>query len=87
MKFLAADWHTEDERSIANKLEREEKREHENENNLSVEVQAAQIDPTLPAKLHGNQPSKGAQIDAELQREEEELLARKGKTDSLPGKK
>ncbi|KAL8939261.1 MAG: hypothetical protein Q9211_002817 [Gyalolechia sp. 1 TL-2023] len=46
---------TEDERSIANKLAREEK-----------------------AKNHGNEPSKGAKIDAELQQEEEELLKKKG---------
>lgn len=69
----------EDERSIANKLEREKKRENEDDNKLSEEDRAAQIDPTLPAKLHGNEPSKGAKIDAELQREEEEELKRKGK--------
>ncbi|KAL9004224.1 MAG: hypothetical protein Q9188_002944 [Gyalolechia gomerana] len=45
----------EDERSIANKLAREEK-----------------------AKKHGNDPSKGAKIDAELQQEEEEFLKKKG---------
>jgi hypothetical protein len=31
------------------------------------------------AKMHGNEPSKGAKIDAELQAEEEELLKKKGK--------
>ncbi|KAI0889739.1 uncharacterized protein GGS22DRAFT_3444 [Annulohypoxylon maeteangense] len=45
-------------------------------------------DPTYRATMHGNEPSKGAKIDAEIQREEEELLRRKQeKTDSLPGKK
>ncbi|KAL8941546.1 MAG: hypothetical protein Q9216_002178 [Gyalolechia sp. 2 TL-2023] len=44
-----------DERSIANKLAREEK-----------------------ATKHGNEPSKGAKIDAEIQQEEEELLKKKG---------
>lgn len=29
--------------------------------------------------MHGNEPSRGAKIDAELQAEEEELLRRKGK--------
>jgi len=29
--------------------------------------------------MHGNEPSKGAKIDAEIQREEEEELKRKGK--------
>jgi hypothetical protein len=32
----------------------------------------------LQAKLHGNAPSKGAQIDAELQAEDEERLRQKG---------
>jgi hypothetical protein len=29
--------------------------------------------------MHGNEPSRGAQIDAELQREEEQMLKNKGK--------
>jgi hypothetical protein len=29
--------------------------------------------------MHGNEPSRGAKIDAELQKEEEEYLKRKGK--------
>lgn len=38
--------------------------------------------------MHGNEPSRGAKIDAQLQQEEAELLAKKKKnTDSLPGKK
>ena len=69
---------TEDERSIANKLAREEKREHEAEP-MSEEARASQIDSTLPAKLHGNEPSKGAKIDQELKDEEEEYLRQKGK--------
>jgi len=31
------------------------------------------------ARNHGNEPSKGAKIDKELQDEEEEYLKRKGK--------
>ena len=31
------------------------------------------------AKMHGNEPSRGAKIDAEIAREEEEELKRKGK--------
>lgn len=77
----------EDERSIANKLEREAKREHEEENRLSEEQRASQLDSTLPAKLHGNEPSKGAKIDQELKEEEEAELRRKGKGDAMPGKK
>lgn len=37
---------------------------------------------------HGNEPSRGAKIDAELKADDEAVLAKKaGKTDSLPGKK
>lgn len=36
-------------------------------------------DPLKPARSHGNQPSRGAQIDAQIQRDEEEELSRKGK--------
>ncbi|KAI9741447.1 MAG: hypothetical protein M1818_004253 [Claussenomyces sp. TS43310] len=67
-----------DERTIANKLAREEKREKEGEQDTE-EVAALKKDPTAPAKLHGNEPSKGAKIDAELQAEEEAELKRKGK--------
>ncbi|KAL8910498.1 MAG: hypothetical protein Q9171_004194 [Xanthocarpia ochracea] len=66
-----------DERSIANKLAREEKRQNESEP-ISKEARDSQIDPTLPAKNHGNEPSKGAKIDAEIKQEEEEMLRKKG---------
>ncbi|KAL9103136.1 MAG: hypothetical protein Q9163_001780 [Psora crenata] len=46
---------SEDQRSIANRLGREEQ-----------------------AKNHGNEPSKGAKIDAEIKAEEEEMLKKKG---------
>ncbi|KAF2645906.1 hypothetical protein P280DRAFT_465645 [Massarina eburnea CBS 473.64] len=67
-----------DERSIANKLAREEKREHEADHK-DPETELLQKDATLPARVHGNEPSKGAKIDQELQDEEEELLKQKGK--------
>ncbi|KAI1498913.1 hypothetical protein F5X99DRAFT_391826 [Biscogniauxia marginata] len=45
-------------------------------------------DPTFAATMHGNKPSKGAQVDARIQAEEQEQLRKKqDKTDSLPGKK
>lgn len=69
---------TEDERSIANKLAREEKRENEGED-ISEEARLTHIDATLPARDHGNEPSKGAKIDQQLREEEEAELARKGK--------
>ena len=37
------------------------------------------------AKMHGNEPSRGAEIDAEIQAEEEKTLKKKGA--SLPGQK
>ncbi|KAJ4127926.1 hypothetical protein NW768_008209 [Fusarium equiseti] len=44
--------------------------------------------PGFAATMHGNQPSKGAQIDAELAQEDAEMMAKKReKTDSMPGKK
>ncbi|KAL9588292.1 MAG: hypothetical protein Q9203_002890 [Teloschistes exilis] len=84
-----------DERSIANKLAREEKvrgsrypcvtpklihsQQRQNEpEQISQEARDSQSDPTLPAKKHGNEPSKGAKIDAEIQQEEEEMLRKKG---------
>ncbi|KAH6676442.1 hypothetical protein B0J14DRAFT_585554 [Halenospora varia] len=67
-----------DERSIANKLAREEKRENE-EDDETEETKALNKDPTLLAKMHGNEPSRGAKIDAQIQAEEEEELRRKGK--------
>ncbi|KAF9035026.1 hypothetical protein BDZ89DRAFT_983440 [Hymenopellis radicata] len=34
-------------------------------------------DPLAPAMAHGNEPSRGAKIDAQLQAEDEELLRKK----------
>ncbi|POY73304.1 hypothetical protein BMF94_3638 [Rhodotorula taiwanensis] len=61
-----------DERSIANRLaaaEKAEKAASDEGGNAYAGVGAAEA--------HGNKPSRGAQIDAELQKEEEELLAKK----------
>ncbi|KAG5926336.1 hypothetical protein E4U42_003401 [Claviceps africana] len=44
-----------------------------------AETAALKKDPTLPARMHGNQPSRGAEIDAQIAAEEEEELKRKGK--------
>jgi hypothetical protein len=51
----------------------------------SPEVAAGKRDPRAPAIMHGNKPSRGAEIDAELQAEDEAILKKKG--DSMPGKK
>ncbi|MCJ1472360.1 hypothetical protein MMC13_001007 [Lambiella insularis] len=66
-----------DQRSIANRLANEEKKGNKDED--SEETKQLKKDPTLPARNHGNEPSKGAKIDAEIQAEEEEELRRKGK--------
>ena len=65
-----------DERSIANRLAAEEQKSKDHDD---PETAMLKQDPTLPAKMHGNEPSKGAKLDAELQNEEEEYLKRKGK--------
>ncbi|KAI9679453.1 MAG: hypothetical protein M1817_005475 [Caeruleum heppii] len=67
-----------DERSFANKLAREEKRSKEPESE-DPEAALSKKDPTLPARSHGNEPSKGAKIDAEIAAEEEAELKKKGK--------
>ncbi|KAI1181149.1 hypothetical protein F4777DRAFT_526076 [Nemania sp. FL0916] len=67
-----------DERSIANRLANEERKLHRKEEE-DPETAALKKDPTAPAKMHGNEPSKGAKVDANLQAEEEEYLRRKGK--------
>ncbi|KAI2605085.1 uncharacterized protein GGS25DRAFT_503480 [Hypoxylon fragiforme] len=67
-----------DERSIANRLANEERKEHLKDED-DPETKASKQDPTLPAKLHGNKPSRGARVDADIQQEEEEYLERKGK--------
>ncbi|KXN93168.1 hypothetical protein AN958_00092, partial [Leucoagaricus sp. SymC.cos] len=65
-----------DERTISNKLSAEEQRERKiDESRRTVN------DPLKPATDHGNKPSRGAQIDAELQKEDEETLRRKPKSD------
>ncbi|KAL7913469.1 hypothetical protein GGI35DRAFT_437499 [Trichoderma velutinum] len=65
-----------DQRSIANRLAAEERRAEPGDD---IETALSKKDPTLPAKMHGNEPSKGAKIDAELAADEEEYLKRKGK--------
>ncbi|KAL9121228.1 MAG: hypothetical protein Q9187_002212 [Circinaria calcarea] len=67
-----------DQRSIANRLDKEERKKEIVETS-SKEAEEYKKDPTLPARNHGNEPSKGAKIDAELKAEEEEELRRKGK--------
>ncbi|KAJ5653864.1 hypothetical protein N7490_000867 [Penicillium lividum] len=70
-----------DQRSIANKLAAQERKpdsSHHHNNEFNQEAELSKQDPTKPAKLHGNAPSKGAQIDAELKAEDEQRLREKG---------
>ncbi|EPS32422.1 hypothetical protein POX_d05415 [Penicillium oxalicum] len=70
-----------DERSIANKLAAQSKKSdpsHHHNGAVDQEAELSKKDPTAPAKLHGNAPSKGAKIDAELQAEDEQRLREKG---------
>ncbi|KAL1659675.1 hypothetical protein GGF50DRAFT_64806 [Schizophyllum commune] len=59
-----------DERSIANRLAAAEKQDSPSPHTIT--------DPLKPAQDHGNEPSRGAQIDAELQAEDELRLKEKG---------
>ncbi|ROT42018.1 hypothetical protein SODALDRAFT_326182 [Sodiomyces alkalinus F11] len=63
-------------------------------NELRAEDTQRQIDdrykhePGYAAIMHGNEPSKGAKIDASIAQEEAEIVEKKNqKTDSIPGKK
>ncbi|KAJ6787403.1 hypothetical protein PWT90_04803 [Aphanocladium album] len=65
-----------DQRSIANRLAAETQ---SSEPGDDPETARMKEDPTAPAREHGNEPSKGAKIDAQLQQEEQAELERKGK--------
>ncbi|KAJ5457839.1 hypothetical protein N7475_009227 [Penicillium sp. IBT 31633x] len=70
-----------DGRSIANKLASQENKpnsSHHHNYEQDPENELSKQDPTKPAKMHGNTPSKGAQIDAELKAEDEQRLKEKG---------
>ncbi|KAL4802142.1 hypothetical protein BDV18DRAFT_147581 [Aspergillus unguis] len=70
-----------DQRSIANKLGAQSKENdpsHHHNKDFQPEAELSKQDPVKPAKLHGNEPSKGAKIDKELQEEDELRLKEKG---------
>ncbi|KAH8102502.1 hypothetical protein BXZ70DRAFT_786307 [Cristinia sonorae] len=69
-----SDIDSKDQRSLANRLASASKADKEEEQKTS-----APADPLAPARSHGNEPSRGAKIDAQIQEEEEEFLRRKGK--------
>ncbi|KAG1763876.1 hypothetical protein EDD22DRAFT_952068 [Suillus occidentalis] len=66
-----------DERSIGNRLAAAIK--HSRSEESTNPLADPNVNPLGPATSHGNEPSKGAKVDAELKAEEEEMLRRKGK--------
>ncbi|KAK3990308.1 hypothetical protein QBC44DRAFT_65823 [Cladorrhinum sp. PSN332] len=66
---------SEDQRSLANRAAAE--RQASDSPQESLETTLGKKDATLPAKIHGNKPSRGAQIDAELQAEDEAAIRKK----------
>ncbi|KAF9535630.1 hypothetical protein CPB83DRAFT_830594 [Crepidotus variabilis] len=68
------DTDSKDQRSLSNRLAAAQEHEKQEE---TAEKQATITDPLAPAKLHGNEPSRGAKIDAQIQREEEQILKKK----------
>ena len=69
---------TEDQRSIANRLAAADStNDNSSGKTKDAETKAGEIDPTLPARMHGNEPSRGAKIDKKIEDEEAELLRRK----------
>jgi hypothetical protein len=79
---------TEDERSIANRLNAAEpQNDSTSGKDLSEEDKAAQQDPTLPARMHGNEPSRGAKIDKEIEDEEAAIIAKKDAAKAASKKK
>jgi len=65
-----------DNRTIANKLASKSK-EDSSVSVQGIEKQRLDQDATLPARAHGNEPSRGAKIDQELREEEEAYLRKK----------
>ncbi|KAJ6184698.1 hypothetical protein N7519_005999 [Penicillium mononematosum] len=70
-----------DGRSIANKLASQENKpdsSHHHHNEYDAEAEMSKQNPTKPAEQHGNAPSKGARIDADLKADDEQRLQEKG---------
>ncbi len=64
-----------DNRSLNMRMQQEHQMERDSERESR---ERTVTDPLEAAQSHGNKPSRGAQIDAELQREDEELINKKG---------
>ncbi|GAA5998440.1 uncharacterized protein JCM10292_002697 [Rhodotorula paludigena] len=71
-----------DERSHANSVAAASRLDKEGKDEAKSAYEGAHV-----AAQSNNEPSRGAKVDAELEAEDEAILAKKdGKTDSLPGK-
>ncbi|KAI0370452.1 hypothetical protein BV20DRAFT_1052481 [Pilatotrama ljubarskyi] len=64
-----------DDRNLEIRMKQEKKMERQAERDERAQTVS---DPLEPAQRHGHQPSRGAQIDADLQREDEENIKKKG---------
>ena len=60
--------------SLSDRAKAQEKQEKQEE-----EARKHKPPPTAAARSHGNEPSRGAIIDEEIENEEREYLKRKGK--------
>jgi len=63
-----------DNQTLNNRRLREEKQEREADRKAESKTVT---NPLAPAERQGHEPSRGAQVDAELQREDEEMLQKK----------
>lgn len=64
-----------DQRSLGNRAALEARYQEREE---QEQQSSSKSDPTAPAIAHGNKPSRGAEVDAELQRNDELRLKEKG---------
>jgi len=73
------DLDSKDERRIGNRLAAASKHDREVEREKAFSQTNPNVDPLGPARAHGNEPSRGAKVDAELKAEDEEMLRKKQK--------
>jgi hypothetical protein len=77
----------EDERSIANRLAAASDQNDDTSGKVkSAETKAGEIDPTAPARMHGNEPSRGAKIDKSIAEDEEEIIRKMDEKKAQKGK-
>ena len=78
---------SEDQRSIANRVAAAEPQNDDTSGkDKSAETKAGEVDPTLPARMHGNEPSRGAKIDKKIEDEEAEIIRKMDEKKKQAGK-